>query len=168
MLDVKQCKDCAVEGIGPLPLTEFYKSSGYCCKRHHVVRTKARYRAGGEVTRAVARASSRAWRKRNPERDKALRKARFDKTTSRGNWLRREYGITLLAFDALALAQGGRCRICQEEFVHVHLNPKQPVVDHDHATERIRGLLCRVCNQGLGLFKDDPIRMAAAITYLKS
>lgn len=39
-------------------------------------------------------------------------------------------------------------------------------VDHDHATDLIRGILCSRCNQALGLLDDDPERFAAAIAYL--
>jgi hypothetical protein len=72
------------------------------------------------------------------------------------------------AYDRFADAEGECCRICGVEASDtVKLN-----VDHDHGCCRFgchecrRGLLCSGCNCGLGFFKDDPDRLAAAIQYL--
>jgi hypothetical protein len=40
-------------------------------------------------------------------------------------------------------------------------------VDHDHETNKIRGLLCSRCNTGLGLFFDNISNLENAILYLK-
>lgn len=40
------------------------------------------------------------------------------------------------------------------------------VVDHDHKTGQIRGMLCNHCNKGLGHFKDDPMLLEFAAQYL--
>ena len=47
---------------------------------------------------------------------------------------------------------------------------KQPkgflVIDHDHKTEEVRGMLCKQCNIGLGAFKDNPMFLFNAVKYL--
>jgi hypothetical protein len=66
---------------------------------------------------------------------------------------------------ALRAEQQGRCAICgtPEE-----LTPQQRLhLDHDHAAGHVRGLLCSLCNVGLGQFKDSPERLLAAAAYLK-
>lgn len=88
--------------------------------------------------------------------------------------IRRKYNITREQYDALLEKQGGRCAICRTDKPgnrSLLLN-----VDHDHACcpggkscgKCVRGLLCAYCNVGLGAFRDDAERLAAAAAYLTS
>jgi hypothetical protein len=78
---------------------------------------------------------------------------------SRTYHLERRYGITAEEADAMLAAQGGLCAICRAApAVHV---------DHDHATDVVRELLCSNCNGGLGQFRDDPVVLRAAAAYVE-
>ena len=62
-------------------------------------------------------------------------------------------------------SQGGACAICGREMKDV--NRIDVVLDHDHTTGFVRGILCRACNCGLGFFRDNLERMKAAVKYLE-
>jgi hypothetical protein len=91
------------------------------------------------------------------------------KKVKRAGILRRNYKITEDEYSALYSEQRGLCAICGEMESKIHRNGTQLQlsVDHNHATGEVRALLCSSCNVGLGSFKDDPVRLAAAITYLQ-
>jgi Recombination endonuclease VII len=72
------------------------------------------------------------------------------------------YGLSLDDFGRLWEVQEGRCAICR-----TGLDQATRHIDHDHITSLVRGLLCRLCNLGLGMFADDTARLAAAILYLR-
>lgn len=76
-----------------------------------------------------------------------------------------KYGITLGDYDRMLTEQGGHCAICPATEPG-RAGRKYLYVDHCHSTGRVRGLLCGNCNNGLGWFKDDPIRLQNAIAYL--
>jgi hypothetical protein len=72
------------------------------------------------------------------------------------------YGITSDQYDGMITDQDGKCAVCGgPPKIHNKL-----FVDHCHETDLVRGLLCSDCNSGLGYFKDDAAKLAAAIHYL--
>ena len=99
-----------------------------------------------ERRRARDAARSRRWRSANPEKKRA-------------QVLRRLYGLTLEQFAELLRAQGDVCAICRK-------SSSDYCVDHCHATDRVRGVLCRRCNVGVGQFRDDPNLLLEAASYL--
>lgn len=103
-----------------------------------------------------------------PYKDKDKR-LEYDRTWKRKNTtsldrrrskLKMKYGISLEEYDRVFEEQGGRCAICGET------SDSYLVVDHDHLTKEIRGLLCNFCNIGLGIFKDNIDLFKKVIEYL--
>lgn len=83
---------------------------------------------------------------------------------ARGARFVRLFGLTLADYEALHLAQGGLCAICQQSCA----TGRRLAVDHDHATNVVRGLLCYACNVGLGHLRDSPDNLRAAAAYLEA
>jgi dCMP deaminase len=77
-----------------------------------------------------------------------------------GNRLKMEYGISQVDYDAILDRQGGVCSICKQDA------GGDLVVDHDHVTGKVRGILCQACNRSLGMLREDTRRMRSAISYL--
>lgn len=90
--------------------------------------------------------------KKNPQKVKAWK---------RDSHLRKTYGITLEDYNYMVTEQNGMCAICKK---HVD---KGLCVDHNHLTGKIRGLLCRTCNAGLGNFYEDLNLFTEAQSYLR-
>ncbi len=95
-----------------------------------------------------------SWRSNNPQKIKDL--------GWRAN-LKRHYGMTVEMYEDLLAAQNNACAICKATR---GAKRQRLHVDHDHATGRIRGLLCSACNRGIGFFKDSPNLLQTAAAYL--
>lgn len=76
--------------------------------------------------------------------------------------LRRRYGIGLDDKLRLIDKQCGKCAICA-----VPLNQSSHL-DHCHVSGKIRGVLCRDCNIGLGHFDHNREKLILAAKYLSN
>ena len=81
------------------------------------------------------------------------------------------YRITRPQHVDLYESQKGLCRLCFQSIVFA-FDPKErfSVVDHDHATGRVRGLLCGKCNWAVGVFETrmrDAVWMSRMLEYVK-
>lgn len=78
----------------------------------------------------------------------------------------KRYGLTPAEYAGMFAAQGGVCKVCSEP-------PRgegrfgRLVVDHDHASGRVRGLLCSSCNRGIGWLRDSVPLLRKAVEYLE-
>lgn len=103
------------------------------------------------MCRVCAKEKNDEYRKKHP----------YDAAKHRKSVLQRKYGLTLDQYQAIYDAQIGRCLICSAEEVSL-------VVDHDHESGLVRGLLCSNCNVALGLVKEDVRVLRSMAAYLKS
>jgi murein L,D-transpeptidase YcbB/YkuD len=96
--------------------------------------------------------NNRQWTKENPKRAAELKRSYANV---------RRYGITPEQYDAMLLAQNGKCAICEEP-----PRSRMLAIDHDHATASVRELLCTNCNAMLGHARDRASVLNKAIAYL--
>ena len=71
------------------------------------------------------------------------------------------YGMSSGDYEILMMFQNRSCAICGK-------TSEKLVVDHDHITGLVRGLLCQGCNVGLGQFGDSTSGLRAALVYLET
>lgn len=81
---------------------------------------------------------------------------------ARGLRINNMYGLSRDGWDSLLKAQAGRCASCATPMT----GNREPCVDHNHATGRVRALLCRDCNLAEGYMR-DPARAYALARYME-
>ena len=80
----------------------------------------------------------------------------------------KRYGITPNVFRKMLADQRGQCAICLTALGEFARSENLMQIDHDHVSGRVRGLLCRRCNLGLAVFKDDAERLESAAIYIRT
>lgn len=94
------------------------------------------------------------WYMQNRERLLKANKARYTnygdhyRVYGRKRELKRKYNISLEDYEALLTSQNGICAVCGGAPKKYRL-----AVDHNHITNKVRGLLCIPCNVALGKFE---------------
>lgn len=110
-------------------------------------------------------AYNRAYHKSHRESNN-LRRKEWNLRNPESEWesqLRKNYGIGVVEYRAMLVQQGCRCKICRRLPFKRRLD-----VDHDHATGKVRGLLCNNCNSGIGKFQDSVTLLQLASEYLEA
>ena len=166
-MEKRKCNKCSKTK----PLDQFYKSNLVRCKE-----CKKEWQSN--YHEKVGRSNVR--KQRNA---RTYRERHYDYLKYRDLALQRLYKINRETFVSMCIKQDYKCASCGDKqldftdfktwkkhshvkngtsrFSHLSLH-----VDHSHDTNKIRELLCRSCNQGLGHFKDDPALLKKAIKYL--
>lgn len=74
----------------------------------------------------------------------------------------KKYGLTVDEYHSILASQKGRCYVCLKK-----PEDKRLVVDHNHDTGEVRGLLCHRCNSALGMLSDMAWRVRRLYHYLE-
>ena len=148
---MKTCTKCKVDK----PLSQFVKDA----RRLHGVAT---------YCKACSFALIKDWRQRNPDKCKASAKRYAAKNP--GRHYKTKFGITNNDKLELFRQQGCKCAACGTS---KHEHPRHStdsgwVVDHDHATGRIRGIICWRCNLALGYARDSVSNLRGMADYLEN
>jgi hypothetical protein len=118
------------------------------------------------------REQARKWRKKYYEANKDEAKERGKRWCdshrehrqkySKTYKLKTLYGITQEDRNKIIEFQKGICPVC-----HDILDGIKSCVDHNHVTNKVRGILCNNCNLLLGSSRDNISILESAIEYLK-
>jgi len=178
-MNERVCTKCEVAR----PLSDFSIRNGkpwYWCKPCQREKSKSyrqrfpeRIKAQNDEYRkknpGYSAAYSRKWRSENRERYLASLRDQYRKNTQKDPlWnfrrnIRKDYGISVEQYDTMYRAQNGVCAICSG----LNLSGRRLAVDHDHATGKIRGLLCSRCNSAIGLARENKDILKQALSYLE-
>ena len=73
--------------------------------------------------------------------------------------IKKRFGITMEELAVFCQSQGGRCVLCGAT--------EKLVLDHNHETGKLRGLLCGHCNSMIGFARDNIVVLEKAIIYIR-
>jgi hypothetical protein len=132
--------------------------TGVPCPRGHIGQRYASDRSCVEckaLKQKERKEYMKQWRSENPEYHLSPQRKDYGR-----NWQRlKKYGIDKEGFEELLHKQGGLCACCGRVMDNPH-------VDHCHETGLIRGLLCFLCNSGIGKLGDNLCGVLKAVNYL--
>lgn len=115
---------------------------------------------------------STKWRKENPEKWKKWWDVYYSRNKEKIARYRTEYnlglhGLTIEDYEELKREQNNCCAICRLPENQSGGKHNKLLVDHNHKTGRIRGLLCDRCNRAAGFVRDSPTIAEALSKYLR-
>jgi len=157
----KICIKCSA----PKPVAAFSKRQGARCGRGNVCRDCTRKYNRDYCARTHRRDSERERWKNSPERrerQKIRARSTHAKRQRFAYQLRKDFSITVEDWARMYEAQHGRCPGCHRQL----LFDPSTVVDHDHDTGAVRGLLCSLCNGALGMVRDERATLLRLEQYL--
>lgn len=72
----------------------------------------------------------------------------------------RKYGLTQAQYAHMSARAAGCCESCGDPFT------EEPMIEHNHATGLVRGLVCRRCNYAIWVL-EDPFLVESAQRFIE-
>lgn len=141
-----------------LPYKSTSTRSKYCSKDCSIIAKKQHHTI-----------SWKKWQKNHPDRIK-ISSQRHHINRGRNRQLLNKYGKSEEDLQEIVKYQNFKCKICDNKIELFNISNNRQflaVVDHNHKTGQIRGLLCPKCNKALGLFMDSKLIIKNAYEYLE-
>jgi hypothetical protein len=106
--------------------------------------------------------------RKNRERAKKRRAElnKIDPRIIKAQKIKTVYGLSRDQYEMMFEDQEFKCAVCITESVQPYTTYSH--IDHHHASGKVRGILCRECNIGLGRFKENIESLERAIVYLRN
>lgn len=148
---------------------EVYREAARRWRQRHPQRATDCTRRYAAKNKQKLRSAKRRWVLANRKRVKQLQRKWYmnNKDYMRQKNLKALYGLTVAERDAIFLRQGLICGCCKSTAP----GKRGWVVDHDHKTGAVRGILCHNCNLFIGAMGDTlssvQSRTAQIVEYLK-
>jgi hypothetical protein len=115
----------------------------------------------GKVSQCKRNYAVRNWAAIRKRQKEYMSTRKVEAAEYRRRWnLSKRYGITVDRFTEMLDSQGGACAVCGK-------TQGRQVVDHDHVTGKVRGILCVRCNVSIGGLGDNAEGLMRAICYLE-
>jgi len=139
-VDTKRCGKCGAMK----PITDFSLNKGKGDGRHYWCKVCAN--------------------EYNKKRNQRL----YTEAFVRSKNLKQLYGMSSENYQLMFLSQNGVCAVCGRPETAIDPRTKQVKnlqIDHCHTTGKVRALLCKECNNALGLLHDDIERIRLLLKY---
>lgn len=149
---MKTCSKCKKEK----ELSEFYKHK----------RKKDGY---SDYCKECDKEYCKKFRNENKEHLKQYKKKHYKDNIQdyKNNSLKNLYGVTIEEYNSMFDEINGICPGCGEQIFNTINSENPAVVDHNHKTGLVRGLLCGRCNSLLGFAKDNATTLENLTNYLR-
>ena len=168
-MQTKLCRDCNIVK----PVSEFRKRYGRSAGTYYPYCKSCYHKKCGQTHKAA----NATWRAEHPEEIRQLARESYQRLTKsiarqhtrRCSITKRTYGLTEEQLQDLLKAQQGCCKICGADFGTFEVANKNVsyVIDHDHATGEVRGLLCIHCNTMIGRIEKTKAPLDKINEYLQ-